>query len=67
MDLSKFVVETPGKVFIILGQGFILGAFVSRVFKEEISLPATIIGSTAGVFTIFIGLYFVSESTTVRD
>ena len=66
MELSKIVVENLGKVFLNLGQGILLGTFVSKLFQSEISLVQAIIGFMIGLYTVYIGILFISQSTNLE-
>ena len=67
MQLTKSVVEHLGKVFLNLAQGIILGTFISGFLRQEIPLSVSIGTFGVGVYTIFVGLYFISESRKLEE
>ena len=61
MLFTKTVVENLGKVFLNLGQAMILGGIASRFLKAEITTQESIIIISIGVYTIYVGLFFLSQ------
>jgi uncharacterized membrane protein (Fun14 family) len=67
MELTEKVVENLGKVFLNIGQGIVLGSFASRFFEENIPLSFSVIAFVIGVMTVVVGLYFISESESIKN
>ncbi len=67
MNLSKAVAKNLGKAFLNIGQGVILASLVSGFFGRDISLPMMSLGIGVGAYTIYLGLWFISESENSRE
>ncbi len=67
MELTKTVAENLGKVFLHIGQGMILGAFLSGFLGSEMKPAVIVIVFLLGGYTVNVGLYFVWKSTHLKD
>lgn len=66
MELTKGIAENLGRVFLNIGQGTILGSFVSQFLGKE-NLPThSLIAFVVGIYTVYIGLWFIGESEKRR-
>jgi uncharacterized membrane protein (Fun14 family) len=61
MRLTKSVVENLGKVFLNIGQGIILGAFVTGFLNQTTPSLISVVAFVTGVYTVFVGLQIISE------
>lgn len=66
MELTKGVAENVGKVFLNIGQGTILGSFVSQFLGKETLPSYSLVAFAVGIYTVYIGLWFISESEKRR-
>ncbi len=67
MNFTKSVVEHLGKVFLNLGQGIILAAFASGLLNEKAHSFFPLIALSFGAYTVFVGLWLISELVNLEE
>ena len=64
---AKSIGLNLGKALLNLGQGLILGAFLSGFLKEDISPLTSFVVLSSGIYTLLVGLYVLAKVETSED